>query len=76
MAQELWLDIVPVCLNGVGYVLPKRELMLRKGHISVTVGERVAADDLSRGADARSRTQAFHKYYLRWYQELESKNKC
>ena len=73
MAQELGLDIVPVCLNGVGYVLPKRELMLRKGHISVTVGERVAADDLSWGADARSRTQAFHKYYLRWYQELESK---
>ena len=74
MAQELGLDIVPVCLNGVGYVLPKRELMLRKGHISVTVGERVAAGDLSWGADARSRTQAFHKYYLRWYQELESKS--
>ena len=73
LAQELGLDIVPVCLNGVGYALPKKELMLRKGHISVTVGKRVAADDLSWGADSRARTQAFHKYYLGWYQELESK---
>ena len=75
LAQELGLDIVPVCLNGVGHALPKKELMLRKGHISVTIGKRVAAGDLSWGADSRARTQAFHKYYLDWYQELESKSR-
>lgn len=73
LAQELGLDIVPVCLNGVGYVLPKRELMLRKGHISVTVGKRVSASDTSWGEDPRSRTQAFHRYYIEWYGNLESK---
>jgi 1-acyl-sn-glycerol-3-phosphate acyltransferase len=75
LAQELGLDIVPVCLNGVGHALPKKELMLRKGHISVTIGKRVAAGDLSWGADSRARTQAFHKHYLDWYQELESKSR-
>ncbi|MBO6078426.1 MAG: 1-acyl-sn-glycerol-3-phosphate acyltransferase [Bacteroidaceae bacterium] len=75
LAQELNLDIVPVCLNGVGYVLPKKELMLRKGKITVTVGKRVAADDASWGADSRSRTQAFHKHYIEWYNELDSKLK-
>lgn len=70
LAQQLRLDIVPVCLNGVGHALPKKELMLRKGHITVTVGKRVAADDISWGADARSRTQSFHKYYIEWYREL------
>ena len=73
LAQELNLDIVPVCLNGVGNVLPKSELMLRKGHISVTIGKRVLADDESWGADSRSRTQSFHKYYIEWYRSLNSK---
>ena len=70
LAQELGLDIVPVCLHGVGHVLPKRELMLRPGRITVTVGKRVPADDASWGDDSRSRTQAFHRYYIGWYDEL------
>ena len=74
MARELNLDIVPVCLTGVGHVLPKKELMLRTGHIKVTIGKRISADDTSWGADSRSRTQAFHKYYIEWYRDLDSKS--
>ena len=73
LAQELGLDILPVCLNGVGYALPKEEFMLRPGHITVTVGKRVAPDDLSWGADARERTKAFHKFYQEWYADLCNK---
>ena len=46
LAQELGLDILPVCLHGVGYALPKKEFMLRPGHITVTIGKRVAPDDM------------------------------
>ena len=70
LAQELGLDIVPVCLHGVGKVLPKRELMLRKGHITVTVGKRIEYGDTSWGEDSRSQTRAFHSYYLDWYSEM------
>ena len=70
LAQELGLDIVPICLNGVGTVLPKKEPLLCPGHITVTVGKRIGADNISWGADSRSRTHAFHKYYIEWYQEL------
>ena len=73
LAQELNLDILPVCLNGVGYALPKEEFMLRPGHITVTVGKRVAPDDLIWGADARERTKAFHKYYQEWYADMCNK---
>ena len=73
LAQELSLDILPVCLNGVGYALPKEEFMLRPGHITVTVGKRVAPDDLSWGADARERTKAFHKFYQEWYVDMCNK---
>ena len=73
LAQELGLDILPVCLNGVGYVLPKEEFMLRPGHITVTVGKRVSPDDMSWGADARERTKAFHKFYQEWYADMCNK---
>ena len=73
LAQELGLDILPVCLNGVGYALPKEEFMLRPGHITVTVGKRVSPDDMSWGADARERTKAFHKFYQEWYADMCNK---
>ena len=73
LAQELSLDILPVCLNGVGYALPKEEFMLRPGHITVTVGKRVRPDDMSWGADARERTKAFHKFYQEWYADMCNK---
>lgn len=73
LAQELDLDILPVCLHGVGRVLPKEDFMLRPGHITVTVGKRVAPDDSSWGTDARERTKAFHKFYLEWYADMCSK---
>jgi 1-acyl-sn-glycerol-3-phosphate acyltransferase len=70
LAQELGLDILPVCLHGVGYALPKKEFMLRPGHITVTVGKRVAPDDMNWGGDARERTKTFHKFYEKWYADL------
>ena len=73
LAQELSLDILPVCLNGVGYALPKEEFMLRPGHITVTIGKRVSPDDMSWGADARERTKAFHKFYQEWYAQMCNK---
>lgn len=73
LAQELGLDIVPVCLHGVGRVLPKEDFMLRPGHITVTIGKRVAADDTGWGDDARERTKAFHRFYQQWYADICAK---
>ena len=44
--------------------------MLRPGHITVTIGKRVAPDDMSWGADARERTKTFHKFYEKWYADM------
>ena len=73
LAQELGLDILPVCLHGVGRVLPKEDFMLRPGHITVTLGKRVTPDDMSWGTDARERTKSFHRFYQEWYAEMCSK---
>lgn len=66
MAKELGLDIVPVCLHGVGHVLPKMDFMLRPGHIAVKVGRRVAFDD----SDAREQTKSWHRFYIDWYARM------
>ena len=70
MARELGLDILPVCLHGVGHVLPRNDFMLRPGHITVTVGKRVAPDDMSWGEDARQLTKSFHSHYIKWYADM------
>jgi len=73
LAETMGLDLLPVCLHGVGHVLPKRELMLRPGRITVTVGRRVLPDDTSFGAASRERTRAFNRFYREWYAELSRK---
>lgn len=73
IASELGLDIVPVLLHGVGQVLPKREFMLRPGHITVTVGHRITRDSGMWSVDSRELTRNIHRYYLEWYDNVCSK---
>ena len=70
MAQELGLDILPICLNGVGQVLPKTDFMLRQGKMSVTVGHRMPAVSEEYGKDLLEQAKWFRHYYRNWYAEL------
>ena len=74
LAQQLRADIVPVCLHGVGHVLPKRDFLLRRGRIDVEVGHRVAASELP-AANVGSTalldfTRRMRHYYQRCYSSL------
>ncbi len=40
-AKELGLDILPICIHGFGYVLPKHSALLRKADLYLEVGERI-----------------------------------
>ena len=42
LAEKLQLDILPVALHGFGHILPKKEMVLRKGSISLHVGEPIS----------------------------------
>lgn len=70
MAQELGLDILPVCLNGVGQVLPKTDFMLRPGRMTVTVGRRMPAVSNEYGNDLLDQAKWFRRFYRNWYAEL------
>ena len=68
MARDLGLDILPLCIHGFGYMLPKRELSFQKACISLEIGQRrpfnTVSDDLK--AEARS----FRQHYIRWYEGI------
>ncbi len=40
LAEQLKIDILPVLIHGTGECIKKHELLLRAGHIVVTIGER------------------------------------
>ena len=46
LAAELGLDIVPMVLHGAGHYLPKKDLMFRRGEITLSVLDRIPASEL------------------------------
>jgi 1-acyl-sn-glycerol-3-phosphate acyltransferase len=44
LAVQTGIPILPVTCNGAFQVLPKKSLLIRPGHITVTVGEPVPCD--------------------------------
>lgn len=70
LAEQLNLDIIPVLFHGIGHVLPKRELLLRKGSVSVKVLDRIAPDDLKYGEGYSQRSKSIRKYFCREYEML------
>lgn len=65
LARELGVDILPVVLHGVGHVLPKKDMMLRPGQIYAKVLRRISP--ASMGADDKSVTKAFRRFYIEQY---------
>ncbi|MBP5259866.1 MAG: 1-acyl-sn-glycerol-3-phosphate acyltransferase, partial [Paludibacteraceae bacterium] len=60
LARELRIDLLPLVLHGFGHVLPKKNLMLRKGALHLEVGRRQpwpddAADSTCRQAAKKAR---------------------
>lgn len=56
LADRLELDIVPMVLHGAGDFLPKKDFMLRRGEITLSILDRVSHD--SRNPDLLFRKEA------------------
>ena len=70
LAEQLRADVLPVCLHGVGHVLPKRDFMLRQGRIDVEVGKRISLDDSRFSSDLLERTRQMRQYYREKYGQM------
>ncbi|MDR2627033.1 MAG: 1-acyl-sn-glycerol-3-phosphate acyltransferase [Dysgonamonadaceae bacterium] len=63
LAEKLNLDILPVCLHGIGHVLPKSDLLLREGSVTVQVHPRIEAGDMRYATAYSARTRQIRRYY-------------
>ncbi len=45
LANKLQLDIIPIVAHGIGYMFPKKEFLLRKGSVTINIGERICLDN-------------------------------
>ncbi|MBP5373434.1 MAG: 1-acyl-sn-glycerol-3-phosphate acyltransferase [Bacteroidales bacterium] len=67
-ARELEMDILPLCIHGFGYALPKHDFMLRRAALSLEIGERIRIDDHSEPLTAVARR--IRAFYLNWYADI------
>jgi 1-acyl-sn-glycerol-3-phosphate acyltransferase len=70
LAEQLRVDLIPVLIHGAGHVLPKQELMLRKGEIHIRVMERIAPDDARFSSAYSPRSREMRRFYQTHYQTL------
>ena len=64
LAERYGLDIIPVVLHGFFDVLPKEDLLLRKGRLTVKVMPRIHPDDSSFGVTDRERSKAVRHHMI------------
>ena len=65
-AQELGTDVLPLCIKGFTDVLPKHDFFLRKGRLSLEVGQRIRVPE---DAEIRAFTRQMRHLYQEWYKK-------
>lgn len=53
LSETFGLDIIPVVLHGFSDILPKNDLLMRRGSAAVKIMDRITCDDASRMAEGR-----------------------
>ncbi|MDL2227595.1 1-acyl-sn-glycerol-3-phosphate acyltransferase [Odoribacter sp. OttesenSCG-928-L07] len=72
LAEQLKADIIPILIHGAGHTLPKSELLLRKGKITVEILNRIYSANQEYGKDYTERTKSIRKMYINEYQRLSN----
>ena len=65
-ALENDVEVLPLCIRGFADVLPKHDFFLRKGRLSLEVGQRLK---VPKDAEIRAFTRQMRHFYLDWYKK-------
>lgn len=63
LAQEFKLDIVPILIHGNSEVLPKGDLIIYDGSLTLSILDRIKPDDTSYGVTFAERTKKIGTYF-------------
>ena len=63
LSIQLNLDIVPIIITGIGQVMTKYEILIKKGKVTVNVLPRIPSNSTSFGVDRREKSKQFKAFY-------------
>ena len=72
LANKLGLDILPIVTHGIGDMFPKYDFCIHKGDVTISIGERISADNphYRAGKTPLESARAFRQYYIEAYDRL------
>ena len=69
LAKQLNLDVLPIVTHGIGHILPKKEFLLRKGTVTVSIDKRITPEELA-GVSPLETASKMRAYFVTRYQTL------
>lgn len=69
LAKDLGVDILPLYLYGAGHVMPKEDILLRKGTITMEVGMRMTAEEVAT-KEVNELTHYYHHHYIAYCEAM------
>ncbi|MBR5654061.1 MAG: glycosyltransferase [Prevotella sp.] len=76
IAEQLGLDILPMCLYGTGRVLRKGTHHLNKGPIHIEVDSPILRDTLQKQGDLKQQASWMRKKYRTWFEKMSNRFEC
>ena len=72
LQEQLKLDMIPVYIHGNSEVMPKGDLIIHDGSITVIVGERIAYDDKNFGTTYKERNKKIGKFFKSEFMKIRN----
>ena len=70
LAEQLGVDILPMCLYGPGKILKKKTYTLHKGPVRIEVDEPVSLDELRKMGDSLAQAREMRRRYVGWHEAM------
>ena len=68
LSKAAGIPVIPLCIHGFGYVLPKEEFVLREAGMYLEIGERIAPEEMD--DNMLVTTKAFRHRYIEEYNRI------
>jgi 1-acyl-sn-glycerol-3-phosphate acyltransferase len=73
LAEQLGVEVLPMCLYGPGKILKKRTYTMQKGPVRIEVGEPISVESLREMGGLMEQAKEMRRRYIRKYEALANK---
>ena len=70
LAEQLGVDVLPMCLYGPGKILKKKTYTLQKGPVRIEVGEPISLQSLQAMGDLKMQAKEMRHRYIEKYESM------